>query len=511
MRSRAVAGLISGVLGVLVATSAAPAVEKTFVYALYGEPDFLDSAKAEAERSNHPLWLLCDALVNISKDGQGIEPGLAESWTLSPDGLQATMKLRSGVVFHDGTALDGRAVKASFERHFVAGHELYTANPRNTKEQLLRELIEGIHADGLTVVFKLKYRGLHYLSQIDVISPSAGARLGPEFARQPVCSGPFKFGSWVKDRITLVANDRYWRGRPRIDRVVFQAIHEPRAIVDALTRGEVDFTPVLSDPVYFERVRDTPALALIPVPSLNLYYLGFLTDRPPFNNPTLRRALVQGVNVARAVQFLGRGAAVPAKGPLPAGVRSYDPSISQAPYDPEAARDLLVKAGYPAGLTVSLVHHHSIGRDAEVAGAIQSDLRRIGVTVELAGKATYGDLSAAMRAREGHMFLYGWHVRAPYPERILVPLFHSRSAGSTNFTFYSNPTVDRLLDEAPRLPEAEQRRAYAQAQRLIVDDAPNLFLYHLTRMAAVNRRVQGIELNPGALPYDKLVKVELTP
>src|SRR5207249_1606070 len=124
------------------------------------------------------------------------------------------------------------------------------------------------------------------------------------------------------------------------------------------------------------------------------------------------------------------------------------------------------------------------GRDAEIAGAIQADLRRIGVNVELIGKPTYTDLDAAMRAQEGHMFLYGWHLRAPYPERILGPLFHSRSVGVTNFTRYANPALDRVLDDAPRLPDgAAQQRAFSQAQRLIVDDAPQVFLYHLTRIA----------------------------
>lgn len=111
------------------------------------------------------------------------------------------------------------------------------------------------------------------------------------------------------------------------------------------------------------------------------------------------------------------------------------------------------------------------------------------------------------------MFLYGWHLRAPYPERLLIPLFHSHSAGTSNLTHYKNPTLDKLLDEVVRLPEGSaQRRAYSQIQRLIVDDAPMLFLYHATRMAAYNKeRVQGLELDLAALPHDKLVKVDLAP
>jgi peptide/nickel transport system substrate-binding protein len=102
-------------------------------------------------------------------------------------------------------------------------------------------------------------------------------------------------------------------------------------------------------------------------------------------------------------------------------------------------------------------------------------------------------------------------VRGPYPERVLFPLFHSRSLGTTNLTRYSNPELDTLLEEALRLPEALALDAYARAQRILVDDAPMVFLYHATRVAAVAERVRRLEVNLGALPYDKLVNVELAP
>jgi peptide/nickel transport system substrate-binding protein len=261
-------------------------------------------------------WLLCDTLINISKDGQSLEPGLAQSWTLSQDGLQTVMKLRPGVTFHDGTALDSRAVKDSFDRQFRPTHKLYTADPKNGKEQLLRELIEDIQAhDGLTLAFKLKYPGLHYLSQVDVVSPTAVARLGKDFGRNPVCTGPFKFESWSKDQMVLTANDNYWAGRPRIDRVVFRLIPEAKAVVEALLKGEVDFTPVLADPTLFERVRESPRVKLVPVSGLNVFYLGFYVERPPLNNALLRRAVAQAINSQRATSFLarsGRGGEGPA-------------------------------------------------------------------------------------------------------------------------------------------------------------------------------------------------------
>ncbi len=498
----------------LVMTAHGVAAEKVLVYGLDGQPeDSLDSAKAESERSNHPLWLLCEALLNVSKDGQGIEPGLAESWTASSDGLRVSFKLRPNVSFHDGTAVDARAVKASFERQFRPGHELYSSEPPNVREKLLRELIDEIRVvDSSTVSLKLKYPGLHYLSQIDVISPAAARRLGRDFGRQPVCSGPFKLESRSDDRIVLIANDRYWGGRPKIDRVVFRAFDEPKVIVERLLSGDVDYTPTLRDTAYFERVMQSPQVTLLPVAALNVYYLGFYTERRPFNDARLRRAVVHAIDAPRIAIFLGRGAAIPARGPLPPGMKAYDSTARQAPYDQGRARALLAEGGYTAGPRLRLLHHNGIAIDAEVASAIRSDLGRVGIAVDLLGKPTWTDAAAALKARDGDMFLYSWHVRAPYPERILVPLFHSRAPGATNLTHYQNPEVDKLLDEALRLPEGpDQRRGYSHAQKLIVEDAPMAFLYHATRMAVVGHRVQGLELNLGALPYDKLLKVDLRP
>lgn len=508
---RLLIGLVAGSL--LAAASVAEGAEKVFVYALEGEPESLDSAKAASERSIQVAWLLCDALINISQDGQSLEPGLAESWTLSPDGLQAVVRLRTGLQFHDGTPLDAQAAKASFDRQFRPTHELYSADPKNTKEQMLRELIEEIQVqDGRTLVFKFKYPGFHYLSQVEVVSPPAIGRLGKEFGRRPVCAGPFKFDGWSQDRIVLTANDRYWAGRPRIDRVIFRFIAEGMAVVEALLRGEVDFTPGLPDPALFERAAQSPRVKLLPVSGLNVFYLGFYTDRPPFDRPLLRRAVAHAVNVPRAALFLGRGAAVAAKGPFPPAMKGHDPAVAQVPYDPDAARQLFSKSGYGPALTVGLIHNSAVAFNAEIAAAIQSDLSRIGIKVELQGEPSWRDVVTAVRAKKGDMFIYGWYVRAPYPERLLVPLFHSRSAGTSNLTHYNNATLDRLLDEAFRLPEGPKQAAiYSQIQKLIVEDAPMVFLYHAVRMAAYADRVQGLELNLGSLPHDKLIKVDLSP
>lgn len=486
--------------------------EKVFSYALDGPPESLDFAKADSLRAERVAWLLCDTLVYVSPDGKSLQPGLAGSWTASPDEREVVMKLRPGAIFHDGTPVNAAAVKASIERQFRPGHELYTKEPRNTKEQMLSELIADIRVvnEG-TLVFKFKYPGLHYLSEVDIGSPSALASLGKEFGRKPVCSGPFAFESWKDDRITVTAFDRYWAGRPKIDRVVFHIIRQSEAIVAKLINGELDFVPTIPDPNILEQLRENPKVRLMAVPGLNIFYLGMYTDRPPFNDPVLRKAIVQGIDSSRMAQILGRGATETAKGPLSPAMKGYDPEVTQVAYDPQSARELLTRAGFGSG-TLRLVYNSSVAFLGELAGAVRSDLGRIGLTVEFVGKPSFRELVAAARAREGDMFLYTWFVRAPYPERILMPLFHSRAVGTSNLTRYQNPSVDKMLEEAIRLPEgAEQQRLYARIQRVIVDDAPMVFLFHWTRMAALRPRVKGLALKLDSAPADKLVTVDLVP
>jgi peptide/nickel transport system substrate-binding protein len=191
---------------------------------------------------------------------------------------------------------------------------------------------------------------------------------------------------------------------------------------------------------------------------------------------------------------------------------AYDPAATQASYDPEAARQLLAKVGYDTNRPIRFVYNSGAAFGAELAHALQRDLQAVGLRVELIGKTNFRDLVEAAQKRDGDLFFYAWHVSAPYPERILKPLFHSGGAGRTNLTRYANPRVDRQLDEAMRLPAGPKQAAlYAEVQRSIVDDAPMVFLYHATRMAVVSTRVRGLSLRLDVMPADKLQRVGLAP
>lgn len=473
---------------------------RIFVYALEGEPETLDpGAKFYSERANRVKWLLFDALINIADDGRRLEPGLAEKWSLSDGGLRAELTLREGILFHDGTAVDAEAVKVCFERQFAL-------DLHGPKKQVLRELIQDIHVPGRhSLVFKMRYPGFEYLAQrylykLGVVSPTALAKLGKDFARRPVGTGPFKDPLWSADRIVLSRNSEYWAGPPRVDEVHFRFIPDGSEAVDELLTGGVDFVPSLSDPDSIQRVLHDDRVRIQVVPGYNVYYLGVYWTKSPFDNPTMRRAVAQGIDVHKAM-FIGKGAAAAAVGPLPPHMQGYDPSLRQLPHDPDAARTLLQEAGYDHRPLI-LVHYGPASFFRNLALAVERDLTQIGLNVRRREMPTWPDFLTAVKKADGSMFLYSWHMRTEDAQGFLRALFHSSNIGTTNLTGYSNPEVDKALDMAPA-------QEYSTAQRMILEDTPMVFLAHWTRVAAYRSRVRNLRVNLGVLPQDKLVGVDL--
>ncbi len=462
--------------------------------ALEGEPETLDpAAKFSSERANRVKWLLFDALLDVAADDQRLEPALVESWTLSDGGL------RAGVAFHDRTVLDAYAVKLCFERQFAM-------DLNDPRQPALQELLEDLQAETPhTLTFQLKYPGFEYLAQrylstLGVVSPIALSKLGRDFAKSPVGTGPFKSPLWLKDRIVLSKNPAYWGGTPKIDQVHFRFIPDGSEAADQLLVGDVDFIPSLSDPDAIHRVLSDERVQVQVIPGYNIYYLGFLCGASPFDNPALRRAVAYGIDVHKAA-LSGKGAARAAFGPLPPHMQGYDPSVRQASHDRDAAQRLLRECGYD-GRPVTLVHFGRASFARSLALAIARGLGEMGLALQRKEMASWPEFLATVRKADGDLFLYSWHTRSDDPQGLLRALFHSSNVGTTNLTGYANPEVDALLNLAPP-------RDYAVIQRKILEDAPVVFLAHWTHVAAYKTRVRNLRLDLDALPQDRLVGVDL--
>ena len=507
-------GLAPGILALglaitcTLAIAAGPglAADRPFVHRLSSEPDLLDPGKSNSLQADRVMWLLYDALTQLSADGTQMLPGLAERWEQSADGLTYTFTLRRNVRFHDGSVVDAQAVKVSYERQFLAGSPFYSTSPLNAYERVLSGLVKEIRVlDPLTVAITLHYPRPHQFALVKIVSPQALTRHGLHLTRTPVGTGPFRLERWNHNQIVLTPFTEAWHGRPRLNQVVFVFVPETQVAMERLEAGDYDLVSEVP-PHLFERLAANPSLRLVKVGGLNVRFLGMQTERPALQDRRVREAIARAVDRERLATYLGRGAMLPARGPLPPASLGYDPQIRQPAHDPQRARALLQEAG--TGLTLRLLYNASLEDWSEVVQAVRSDLRKVGIGVELLGVRDWKSFHEERRKGEHDLYLYGWFVSTPDPERFLFPLFQSKSPD--NFGHFSNTKVDELLAQARQpMEDARRLRLYREVTRLVVNEVPAIFLFHQISIAAHHARVAGLTMNLYGLPQDKLVNVEV--
>ena len=507
-RKSVLALLIALAVTLLTGAQVTAGAERVFVQHLVSEPVSLDPAKSNRIQDDQVMWLLYDALTQLSPDGTKMEPALAERWEQSADGLTYTFTLRKNVRFHDGSPLDAEAVKISYERQYLSGSRFYAVSPPNAYERVLSGLIKEIQVlDRHTVAITLHYPRPSQFALVKVVSPQALTTHDLHLTRTPVGTGPFRLERWESDRIILAPFADSWRGRPRLSGVTFAIVPGLQAAMDRLEVGEFDLVPDVP-PYSFERLAANPLIRLAKVGGLNVRFLGMQVERPALRDRRVREAIVRAVDRERLATILGRGATLVAQGPLPPASLSYDPQIRQPAYDPRRARVLLKEAGTEPGLTLRLLYNASLELWSEAVQAVRSDLRKVGLSVELVGAPDWKTFHEERRKGNHDLYVYGWSVSTPDPERFLFPLFHSKS--SDNFGHYANPRMDELLEQARHpMDEARRLRTYREATRVLLADVPAVFLFHQITFAAHHVRVAGLTLNLYGLPQDKLTTVEV--
>ncbi|MBI4537628.1 MAG: hypothetical protein HY712_06695 [candidate division NC10 bacterium] len=497
-------------LGLLLGSAAPPgrAEDRTFVQWLPSQPASLDPAKSSRVQDDQVMWLLYDALTQLSPAGTEMLPALAERWTESPGGLSTTFTLRRNVRFHDGSLLNAAAVKASYERQYLRTSPFYGQTPPNVYERILGDWVKEIRTPTpRTVVITTRFARPLQFALVKIVSPQALRTQGGDLSRAPVGTGPFRLDRWEGARIALAPFPEAWPGRPRIGGVRFVSLDNNEEAMERMLQGEFDLLYGVS-PDFLEKMSASPGINLAKVSALNTMFLGMQVERPALKDRRIREAIVRGVDRQRLAAILGRGAMIAARGPLPPGCDGFDPAVSQPAYDPERARALLKDSGAGDGLSLRLLYFNPSELWSEVVRTVQDYLKKIGIATQEVRVASWKEFHAERKRGAHDLYLYKWAVSTPDPARFLVGMFQSDSAD--NLGRFSHPKVDSLLQEA-RTPMEESRRLglYREVARLIAEETPGLYLFHQINIAAISTRVKGLALNTYGQPQDKLVTVEL--
>lgn len=484
MLRKVLAGLIVFLLGAGGAGFGGPAPGEGIVVAMPADATALDPHRT----NDGPSFLVINQIYEtlLVRTARGLEPRLAVSWRAVGDRTWE-FKLRRGVRFHDGTPFNAEAVRFTIER-FI--------NPQaRARAYFVLSMVEGVRvvADD-TVQIATRYPFAALLNHLthpatSVVSPAAVARHGPDFVRNPVGTGPFKFESWVaRDRITLVRSDDYWGGPPQIGRVVVRPIPEASTQIVELESGGVDV--IFNMPAEsVARLERNPRIAVHKEPSFSANYIGFHLERAPFSDVRVRRAVGHAVRVAGLITFFLKDLAVQANGPLSPVVFGAHPDLPGYEYDLDRARALLAEAGVRPGVRARLVIFES-AEWRRVAQAIQASLQPLGFQVDV-DVVEFGTWLS--RLDRGDFDLYGmrWGTVTLDADYTLYSLFHSSQIPNPNYSRYRNQEVDRMLDEGRATADQRRReRVYRRAQSLIAQDAPMLFLYYPLSIYAVQSSIQ---------------------
>ncbi len=488
----------------------------TLVFARGKDSLSLDPADIDDGESVKVTVNLFDSLLRYQRGSTAIEPALASAWDVSTDGLSFTFQLRKGVAFHDGTPFNAEAVVFSFRRQMDPNHPANFA--KNPYWATMYHMVESIEALGeREVVIRLSVPHGPFLTNlamfpVGIVSPTAVARQGRKFKYNPVGTGPFRFVEWKhKERIVLEANDEYWDGRPRIDRLIFIPMENNSNRLNSLLTGQADGMDGVS-PADLGEVRGDARFHVYEAAGMNVRYLAMNCQRPPFTDARVRRAVAMTIDRAALVSGLYRGAAVPAVHPLPPTIWGYPAGAAVAPPDIEGARKLLIAAGWlqkqPVELHTMTNPRPYMPQPSKVAQAIKAQLARIGMAVKIVEHTWNEHLELTKRGAH-QMALLGWIGDNGDPDNFLYVLLGSANTTvgtASNISFYKSAVVDQLLVRAQRLTDqAERTRLYQQALAHIQRDAPLVPLVHARQVVVFRKDVANFRLHPtGILRFHKV-------
>ncbi|WP_028222265.1 ABC transporter substrate-binding protein [Paraburkholderia oxyphila] len=513
-----------GIAGTIwsVPSSAAVLPDKTLVFCSEGSPAGFDSAQyttgLEFSAASYTVY---NRLVEFEHGGTKVEPGLAESWEISPDGLTYTFHLRHGVKFHTTSFFrptrdfNADDVLLTFNRMFDPNNAFRNAYPVQFpyfKDMGLDKSIAKIEAlDPYTVRFTMKTVNAPFLSELampfasilsaEYVDQLMKAGKASDINLYPVGTGPFIFVSYTKDAtIRFDGNADYWKpGVVRVSKLIFSITPDAAVREQKLMKDECQVMTYPRPQAIASLERD-PQIQVLHQVGFNLGLLGYNTTHKPLDKVEVRQALDMAINKKAIIASVYEGAGQLATNPMPPTQWSYNKGLKDAPYDPGKAKEMLAKAGFPNGFDLSLwampVQRPYNPNARLMAEMIQADWEKIGVHAKI---VTYewGEYIKRAHAGEHDAILIGWTGDNGDPDNWLGVLLGCASVNGSNFSKWCYQPFEDLIQKARATTDVAARTEdYMQAQEIFKQQVPFTPIAHSTVYQPMRKTVTGFKIDP---------------
>lgn len=486
-----------GLCAALLGMAAGTAVAQEMRIGLQEDPDMLDPHRARTYVGRIVFTSLCDKLVDVNEKLQFV-PQLAESWSWNDDSTELTFKLRSDALFHDGTKFDSAAAKANLERALTLED--------STRKTELASLSQVDTPDAQTLVLKLKSPDATILA---ALSDRAGMMLSPKtftddadaVARKPICSGPYKFVQRVQnDRIVLDKFDQYYNaGDYAFKRVTFLPIPDSTVRLSNLRAGGLDILERMN-PSDAEQVKSDSSLQFKPVSGLGYYQFYFnvangkRAENNPFKDERVRRAFELSLDRNIINEVVGGGLFTPGNQPFPPASPYHSDKFPIPARDIEKAKALLKEAGMEqVKAELAFGNNTTISAIAEMVQAMSAE-----AGFQLSLRPTeYAALLSEANDGNFELLMRGWSGRVD-PDGNIYQFVTCE--GALNDGKYCNPEIDKLLNDARKVPDEGKRKAiYDQAQTILQNETQAVYIYYQPWPFVLAKKVQGFKPYPDGM------------
>ena len=427
-----------------------------------------------------------NTLIYLDRENNALIPALATSWEFI-DLSTVNFQLREGVTFHNGQPFTARDVQYSLESAAVA-----------PQAALVLGMVDSVTVNddfNVTVHLEMPFAPilLHLTHSLASIAPY-GATL-EEMEAHPIGTGPFMYGGLViGDRVELIRNDNYWGDMPLIETITIRLIPESSGRLLAVETGEADIALDIEAP----DVGPAEAFANVDlrrIAGLRTTYIAFNTQKPPFDNILVRQAINYAIPLEPIIDAVFMGVSVPAVGPLAPGVFGWT-DLPPSEFNPERARELMIEAGHADGFDAYIWYNIPDQARRDISEILQNLLREININLTVVGLELADYLDRA-RAGEHDMMILGWTTVTGDADYGLFPMFHTESIGINNYSFWGTPELDDLLERGRTETDVAVRlEIYRQAQQIIQDAMPWIFMYHDEWLVATSLDLRGFNVNP---------------